>query len=91
MILRLTSDSLMFFPKVIILSSILAPGIRFNGSLLCVGRFIAQGIFESMTKYYPKQQDCAAEVMQQMEQFHVIPDDDFGRRLVKIFGIIIFL
>ena len=54
--------------------------------IMCVGRFISQGIFESMTKYYPKQQDCAAELMQQMEQFNVIPDDDFGRRLVKIFG-----
>lgn len=53
---------------------------------LRVGRFISQGIFESMTKYYPKQQDCAAELMQQMEHFNVIPDDDFGRRLVKIFG-----
>ena len=52
---------------------------------MCVGRFISQGIFESMTKYYPKQQDCAAELMQIMEQFNVIPDDDFGRRLVKIF------
>ncbi|KAK7110641.1 evolutionarily conserved signaling intermediate in Toll pathway, mitochondrial-like [Littorina saxatilis] len=36
--------------------------------------------------HFPKQQQCAIDLMDQMEDYGVIPDHDFGVRLMKVFG-----
>ncbi|XP_076460477.1 evolutionarily conserved signaling intermediate in Toll pathway, mitochondrial-like [Babylonia areolata] len=36
--------------------------------------------------HFPKQQQCAIDLMDQMEDYGVIPDHDFGMRLQTVFG-----
>lgn len=37
--------------------------------------------------YYPKQQQCAIDIMDQMESFGLIPDEEFGHMLTDIFHV----
>ena len=50
------------------------------------GVMIAQTMWQREFQHYPKQQQCAIDLMDEMEYFGVIPDRDFGIRLSKIFG-----
>lgn len=36
--------------------------------------------------HFPKQQQCAIDLMDQMEDNGVIPDHDFGMKLSDVFG-----
>uniref|UniRef100_A0A6B2F8B7 Evolutionarily conserved signaling intermediate in Toll pathway, mitochondrial n=1 Tax=Bothriechis nubestris TaxID=1766655 RepID=A0A6B2F8B7_9SAUR len=48
--------------------------------------FIPQNIFQKMVKYYPKQQDCAVQLLEQMEHFGVLPNQETKFLLLEIFG-----
>ena len=50
------------------------------------GILIPKGAFQAGFFHYPRQQDCAVSVMQQMEFNRVIPDKEFGQQLLEIFG-----
>lgn len=50
------------------------------------GKVAARTVWQVEWMHFPKQQQCAIDIMDQMEDNGVIPDHDFGRRLEKIFG-----
>uniref|UniRef100_A0A1B6C3D7 Evolutionarily conserved signaling intermediate in Toll pathway, mitochondrial n=1 Tax=Clastoptera arizonana TaxID=38151 RepID=A0A1B6C3D7_9HEMI len=50
------------------------------------GKFIPSNIFQAEFMHYPKQQQCIIDVLEQMEDFGVIPDFEMEDLLVNIFG-----
>ena len=50
------------------------------------GKMVAVNVWQKGFWYYPKQQDCIVELMGQMEENRVIPDEEFGNMLENIFG-----
>jgi len=50
------------------------------------GVLIPKGVIQAGFFHYPRQQDCALMVMCQMEQNRVMPDKEFGKQLLEIFG-----
>ncbi|KAK7500838.1 hypothetical protein BaRGS_00008082 [Batillaria attramentaria] len=50
------------------------------------GKLAARTVWQVEFMHFPKQQQCAIDLMDQMEDFGVIPDHDFGMRLEKVFG-----
>ncbi|XP_053608129.1 evolutionarily conserved signaling intermediate in Toll pathway, mitochondrial [Plodia interpunctella] len=50
------------------------------------GRFIPQNIFQSEFMHYPKQQQCAVDLLEQMEDNSVMPDTEMEQMLLNIFG-----
>lgn len=44
-------------------------------------------VWQSEMMHYPKQQDCALDILQKMENYGVVPDDKTGDLIVSIFGI----
>ncbi|CAD5116895.1 unnamed protein product [Dimorphilus gyrociliatus] len=47
---------------------------------------VAKRTWEVEWQHYPKQQQCAIDLMDQMEYYSVIPDDQFGYMLKDVFG-----
>ncbi|XP_030020502.2 evolutionarily conserved signaling intermediate in Toll pathway, mitochondrial [Manduca sexta] len=50
------------------------------------GKFIPQNIFQAEFMHYPKQQQCAVDLLEQMEDNKVIPDTEMEQMLLNIFG-----
>ena len=50
------------------------------------GILIPKNVIQAGFNHYPRQQDCALEVMVQMQKEHVMPDKEFGQQLLEIFG-----
>lgn len=50
------------------------------------GRFIPTNILQSEFMHYPKQQQCAIDLLEQMEDNGVMPDTDMEDMLLNIFG-----
>lgn len=50
------------------------------------GKMIPRSAWQVEFMHFPKQQQCAIDLMDQMEDFGVIPDHDFGVRLANAFG-----
>ncbi|XP_075973614.1 evolutionarily conserved signaling intermediate in Toll pathway, mitochondrial [Anticarsia gemmatalis] len=50
------------------------------------GKFIPQNIFQSEFMHYPKQQQCAVDLLEQMEDNKVIPDTEMEQMLLNVFG-----
>lgn len=50
------------------------------------GRFIPQNIFQSEFMHYPKQQQCAVDLLEQMEDNGVMPDFEMEDILLNVFG-----
>jgi evolutionarily conserved signaling intermediate in Toll pathway len=50
------------------------------------GRFVATNLLQAEYMHFPKQQDCAINLLDQMEEFGVMPDFEFEDALVAIFG-----
>jgi signaling intermediate in Toll pathway protein len=50
------------------------------------GRFIPENIFQAEFLHFPKQQFCAVDLLEQMEENAVIPDEEMGLMLRNIFG-----
>lgn len=50
------------------------------------GKLAARTVWQIEWMHFPKQQQCAIDLMDQMEDYGVIPDHDFGMRLEKVFG-----
>lgn len=50
------------------------------------GKMVPRSVWQVEFMHYPKQQQCAIDLMDQMEDFGVIPDHDFGVRLMEVFG-----
>ncbi|GLV45109.1 ECSIT [Carabus blaptoides fortunei] len=50
------------------------------------GKFIPTNIFQAEFMHYPKQQQCAIDLLQQMEDNGVMPDLEMEDMLVNIFG-----
>ncbi|XP_070597738.1 evolutionarily conserved signaling intermediate in Toll pathway, mitochondrial isoform X2 [Erythrolamprus reginae] len=48
--------------------------------------FIPQNIFQKMFKFYPRQQDCALMLLEQMEHNGVLPNQETRFLLLEIFG-----
>ncbi|XP_032067441.1 evolutionarily conserved signaling intermediate in Toll pathway, mitochondrial [Thamnophis elegans] len=48
--------------------------------------FIPQNVFQKMLKHYPRQQDCAVVLLEQMEHFGVMPNLETRFLLLEIFG-----
>lgn len=49
-------------------------------------KMIPRSTWQVEWQHFPKQQQCAIDLMDQMEDYGVIPDHNFGARLEKIFG-----
>ena len=49
-------------------------------------KMVPGSVWQVEFMHYPKQQQCAIDLMDQMEDFGVIPDHDFGVRLKNVFG-----
>ena len=49
-------------------------------------KMVPRSVWQVEFMHYPKQQQCAIDLMDQMEDNGVIPDHDFGVRLKKVFG-----
>lgn len=47
---------------------------------------VAKKTWEIEWQHYPKQQQCAIDLMDQMEYYFVVPDDQFGYMLRDVFG-----
>ncbi|KOB76834.1 Ecsit (Evolutionarily conserved signaling intermediate in toll pathways) [Operophtera brumata] len=50
------------------------------------GKFIPTNIFQAEFMHYPKQQQCAVDLLEQMEDNKVIPDTEMEQMLLNIFG-----
>nr|CAG4640918.1 EOG090X07J4 [Eulimnadia texana] len=50
------------------------------------GKFIPRNMFQSEFMHYPKQQQCAVDLLEQMENNGVVPDVEMGIMLRNIFG-----
>lgn len=50
------------------------------------GKFIPQNVFQAEFMHYPKQQQCAIDLLQQMEDNGVMPDLEMEDQLLNIFG-----
>ncbi|XP_034830641.1 evolutionarily conserved signaling intermediate in Toll pathway, mitochondrial [Maniola hyperantus] len=50
------------------------------------GKFIPTNIFQAEFMHYPKQQQCAVDLLEQMEDNGVIPDSELEQMLLNIFG-----
>ncbi|CAH0397861.1 unnamed protein product [Chilo suppressalis] len=50
------------------------------------GRFIPTNIFQAEFMHYPKQQQCAVDLLEQMEDNAVMPDSEMEQMLLNIFG-----
>ncbi|XP_050298213.1 evolutionarily conserved signaling intermediate in Toll pathway, mitochondrial [Anthonomus grandis grandis] len=50
------------------------------------GKFVPENIIQAEFMHYPKQQQCIIDLLQQMEENHVLPDFDMEDQLVAIFG-----
>ncbi|KAL4701904.1 hypothetical protein ACJJTC_013763 [Scirpophaga incertulas] len=50
------------------------------------GKFIPTNIFQAEFMHYPKQQQCAVDLLEQMEDNGVIPDTEMEQMLLNIFG-----
>ncbi|XP_013200001.1 evolutionarily conserved signaling intermediate in Toll pathway, mitochondrial [Amyelois transitella] len=50
------------------------------------GKFIPQNIFQSEFMHYPKQQQCAVDLLEQMEDNSVMPDTEMEQMLLNVFG-----
>lgn len=50
------------------------------------GKFIPTNIFQAEFMHYPKQQQCAIDLLQQMEDNGVIPDFEMEDQLMNVFG-----
>ena len=49
-------------------------------------KMVPRSVWQVEFMHFPKQQQCAIDLMDQMEDNGVIPDHDFGVRLMKVFG-----
>lgn len=50
------------------------------------GKFIPTNIFQAEFMHYPKQQQCAIDLLEQMEDNAVLPDSEVEEMLLNIFG-----
>ncbi|XP_032523810.1 evolutionarily conserved signaling intermediate in Toll pathway, mitochondrial [Danaus plexippus] len=50
------------------------------------GKFIPVNIFQAEFLHYPKQQQCAVDLLEQMENNGVMPDSELEQMLLNIFG-----
>ncbi|KAI5651906.1 evolutionarily conserved signaling intermediate in toll pathway domain-containing protein [Phthorimaea operculella] len=50
------------------------------------GKFIPTNIFQAEFMHYPKQQQCAVDLLEQMEDNGVMPDSEMEQQLLNIFG-----
>ncbi|KPI92983.1 PREDICTED: evolutionarily conserved signaling intermediate in Toll pathway, mitochondrial [Papilio xuthus] len=50
------------------------------------GKFIPTNIFQAEFLHYPKQQQCAVDLLEQMEDNSVMPDSEMEEMLMNIFG-----
>ncbi|CAG9093741.1 unnamed protein product [Plutella xylostella] len=50
------------------------------------GKFIPSNIFQAEFLHYPKQQQCAVDLLEQMEDNGVIPDSEMEQMLLNVFG-----
>ncbi|XP_028162489.1 evolutionarily conserved signaling intermediate in Toll pathway, mitochondrial [Ostrinia furnacalis] len=50
------------------------------------GKFIPTNIFQAEFMHYPKQQQCAVDLLEQMEDNGVMPDSEVEQMLLNIFG-----
>ncbi|XP_026750188.1 evolutionarily conserved signaling intermediate in Toll pathway, mitochondrial [Galleria mellonella] len=50
------------------------------------GKFIPTNIFQAEFMHYPKQQQCAVDLLEQMEDNGVMPDTEMEQMLLNIFG-----
>ncbi|XP_026724950.1 evolutionarily conserved signaling intermediate in Toll pathway, mitochondrial [Trichoplusia ni] len=50
------------------------------------GKFIPSNIFQSEFMHYPKQQQCAVDLLEQMEDNKVMPDTEMEQMLLNVFG-----
>lgn len=50
------------------------------------GKFIPQNIFQAEFMHYPKQQQCAIDLLEQMEDNGVMPDPEMETMLLNVFG-----
>ncbi|XP_015595452.1 evolutionarily conserved signaling intermediate in Toll pathway, mitochondrial isoform X2 [Cephus cinctus] len=50
------------------------------------GKFIPTNVFQVEFLHYPKQQQCAVDLLEQMEDNSVIPDREMETMLINIFG-----
>ncbi|KAJ1172371.1 hypothetical protein NDU88_004218 [Pleurodeles waltl] len=48
--------------------------------------FVAQNFIQRMFNHYPRQQECAIEVLEQMESYGILPNKDTKFLLLQIFG-----
>ncbi|XP_063150489.1 evolutionarily conserved signaling intermediate in Toll pathway, mitochondrial [Candoia aspera] len=48
--------------------------------------FIPQNFYQKMLKHYPRQQDCGVHVLEQMEHYGVMPNQETRFLLLEIFG-----
>ncbi|CAL8086830.1 unnamed protein product [Orchesella dallaii] len=50
------------------------------------GKMIQTNMFQVEFMHYPKQQQCAVDVLEQMEDYGIIPDTEVQQMLTNIFG-----
>uniref|UniRef100_A0A1E1W383 Evolutionarily conserved signaling intermediate in Toll pathway, mitochondrial n=1 Tax=Pectinophora gossypiella TaxID=13191 RepID=A0A1E1W383_PECGO len=50
------------------------------------GKFIPTNIFQAEFMHYPKQQQCAVDLLEQMEDNGVMPDSELEQQLLNVFG-----
>ncbi|XP_059046999.1 evolutionarily conserved signaling intermediate in Toll pathway, mitochondrial [Achroia grisella] len=50
------------------------------------GKFIPTNIFQAEFMHYPKQQQCAVDLLEQMEDNGVMPDSEMEQMLLNVFG-----
>lgn len=55
-------------------------------NILPKGKMIPRNIIQAEFQHYPKQQQCAIDLLEQMEDNGVIPDGEMEKMLLNIFG-----
>lgn len=50
------------------------------------GKMVSENVWQVEMMHYPKQQQCCVDILDYMESNGVIPDDDMGYQLIRIFG-----
>lgn len=50
-------------------------------------KMIPKSTWQAEMMHYPKQQQCAIDIMEEMEKNAVIPDNNFGIMLAEVFGL----
>lgn len=55
-------------------------------NVLPKGKLIPTNVFQSEFMHYPKQQQCAIDLLEQMEDNSVLPDSEVERMLLNVFG-----